>query len=309
MWNRLLELSANPYFSLFMRLIIAITLVGVLLVVAHYSSRYIALRVLNLRIMDDAYTTKASKLLRDVIFMVMALLALLLWFQLVGLNFALLIGWITMGVTLWCTELLKNMIAGVLVMTNPQYKIGDFIYFIAPNHNIYRWRLFAVNIKHSILKWLDRRRILIPNIQMITRPLIVYGETGLVRIEAEFYLPYHQNDIQTMLDRVREDVNALTRTKEKDSTRVMITEFTKKGFHCKVYVYFYRKELSIIIARAELKKTVYQAISKHGVDMPYPHVKVHLMFDDQHLIQSIEYVKNSIKKDFSSKKVPPSKKK
>jgi small-conductance mechanosensitive channel len=299
----MIEVLTNPYIALLVRVILAIALVAILLVVAHYSSRFIALRVLNLPIMDDAYTNKASKLLRDVIFMVMALLALLLWFQLVGLNFALLVWWITMGITLGCTELLKNMIAGILVMTNPQYKIGDFIYFISPNHRVYRWKLFAVTLKHSILKGLDRRRILIPNIQMITRPLIVYWETGLVRIEAEFYLPYHSHDIQTMLERVREGVNSLEWTREKESTRVMITEFTKKGFHCTVYVYFYRKELSIIVARAELKKTVYQSISKHGVDMPYPHVKVHLMFDDQHLIQSIEYVKQALNTWFSSKNV------
>lgn len=284
-----------PYFDVVLRVVFALLVVGALLAVAHYLSRLLAARILQVRIGDNAYTTKVSKLLRDVLFIAMSLLALLLGFQIVGLNFALLIGGITLGITLGCADFLTNMIAWILVMTNSQYKIGDFVYFVSKDQRVYWWRLDGVNIKHSILKSMDRRRLLIPNILMITRPVIVYSETWLVRIEANFDLPYMAGDVAQILDRVKLAVNEIDWVDEKDSTRVVLTDFGDKWLNCRVYAYFYRKKQSILTARSSLQQVVYGLLRDEGIRMPYPHVTTHMMFDDQHLIQSVDYVSGKIR--------------
>ncbi len=73
------------------------------------------------------------------------------------------------------------MIAGLLVLTTKEYKIGDLIEFQDANNNNYFGRIEEITIRYSVIRTLDLRRVVIPNLDLITRPVKTFDSEETIR--------------------------------------------------------------------------------------------------------------------------------
>lgn len=283
----------NPYVQFFIRLLFAIAVVSALIVVSQLLAGFIAKRILDVNIQNNEYVVKTSKLIKEVIFLILVFFSMLIWFQILGFDFSLMIGGISMGISLGLKDFLGNMVAGVMILTNKQYRIGDKIFITVPQWT-FRWRLETVTTRYSVIKNLDRRKIILPNLSLIKYPVTTYSETWLVRLDIDFTLHYDSEFSDSALI-IRDAINEIERVKEKDSTRIILDYRDDNTINCKAYVYFQRWEkMKIFEAVGELKKKILETMKANGMKIPYPQMNFHIKKDDQNIIQALSYIRAQV---------------
>lgn len=113
------------------------------------------------------------------------------------------------------------MIAGLLVLTTKEYKIGDLIEFQDESNNNYFGRIEEITIRYSVLRTLDLRRVIIPNLDLITRPVKTYDSEEIIRLDFIVGLGY-EVDLNKAFEICKQAINELDWTTEKEHTRVTI---------------------------------------------------------------------------------------
>jgi small-conductance mechanosensitive channel len=75
----------------FIKLLVAILVVGLMILASKYLARVISRRIQDTSIADDEYTKKVSMLISNIIYYTLMVFAILVGFKIIGLDFSLII--------------------------------------------------------------------------------------------------------------------------------------------------------------------------------------------------------------------------
>lgn len=196
--------------------------VAILVVISKVIARFVTKRIQAHSIADDEYTQKMSLLIGNIVYYVLLIFSLLIGFEVLGFDFALILGGISFGIGFAFKEIFGNMIAGVMVLTNDEFKLGDIIEIEAEDR--YFGRIEEITIRYTVLRTLDLRRVVIPNLTMISVPIRTYDSEELVRLETLITIHFKSN-VDEAFAVIKDAVNSLDFVREKESTRVLIENF------------------------------------------------------------------------------------
>lgn len=87
-------------------------------------------------------------------------------------------------------DLFGNMIAGVFILSNKEFKIGNIIE-IEEAGDVYFGRVENITIRYTVIRLLTRRRVVVPNLRMITRPITTFDSDNIVRLS--FQMKIHHS--------------------------------------------------------------------------------------------------------------------
>jgi len=107
-----------------------------------------------------------------------------------------------------------------------------------------------------VIRTFDLRKVIVPNLTLITRPVRTYDSEEAVRLDTVVTVHYH-TDLHTATEWIKDAVNSVSYIKERESTRVSIQKFTERGADILIYFYFDPKA-GMLIQTA--KSGVHQAI-------------------------------------------------
>jgi len=105
------------------KLLVAIAVVGLLVIVSKRVSKLITRQLKSKSIVDDSYTDKVSGLIGEIVFYTMFTFALIIGFMIMNIDLWRILGGISFGIWFAFKEILGNLIAGVLVLTNKEFKL------------------------------------------------------------------------------------------------------------------------------------------------------------------------------------------
>ncbi len=93
------------------------------------------------------------------------------------------------------------------------------------------------------------------------------------------YVDY-KSDLSKAISVIKDSINSFDFIKEKDSTRVYITEFEDSEIWLKC-IFFFDPNCGILAdyALGYIREAIYAAYPKNNIDMAYPHIT--LTFDDE----------------------------
>ncbi|USN55470.1 MAG: mechanosensitive ion channel [Candidatus Peribacteria bacterium] len=80
------------------------------------------------------------------------------------------------------------MIAGILVLTNKEFKLGDIIQI--DENEQYFGRIEEITIRYTVIRTFDLRKVVVPNLMLITRPIRTYDSEELVRLDFTLSIHY-----------------------------------------------------------------------------------------------------------------------
>lgn len=246
-------------------------------------------RLKSSSIVDDDYTNKVSGLVSEIIFYTLLVLSLLIWFSIVWIDFWWILWWISFGIWFAFKEILWNLIAWVLVLTNNEFKLWDVI-VVEDKKKEYFWRIEEITIRYTVIRTFDLRKVIVPNLTLITQPVRTYDSEEIVRLDLNFTLHYgtNINQAQTI---IKEAVNSIDYVKEKASTKVSVTAFGDHGLEMLVYFYFDPKWWMLIYsAKSWVFNAIFEALKAHDMIIPYPHTTVTVDHNDTNLLGSMLYV-------------------
>jgi small conductance mechanosensitive channel len=284
-WFWFLNDISNPFFRVIMQVILVVIITFLLYLASKWISKIVARSIMTTsHISNPEYVSKVSMLLSNVVFYTLMIFSVTIAFMAVGINLTIILGWLTFGIWFAFQEIFANMIAGILVFTTKEFQIGDLIEY-HDGHTLHFGRIEEITIRYTVLRTLDLRRVIVPNLHLITKTIKTYDSEDTVRLEFSVDLHYNE-DLDKAFEICKTAINALDRTTEKEHTRVTFDQLWSSSIIAKVRFYFDPTKKPRPVALSEASKAVFEALRNQEVYVPYPHTTLTVDANDKNLLKT-----------------------
>jgi small-conductance mechanosensitive channel len=219
--------------------------------------------------LDDTALPLLNKVLRFGVVAVAVILAL----DQLGVNITPLVAGASvagLAVSLAAKDTLSNLIAGVLLIMDRPFQIGDRIeVWNAPRETSTWGDVIEIGLRATKIRSTDNLVYVIPNNQIMQRDIINYtssGEDIRVRIPIEIAYDADAEAAKTIIKEIVEDVPGI---KETPPPQVIIRRFGESGVTLQIRVWIADARRRRAIAD-EITDRVKIEFDKQGVEIPYP---------------------------------------
>lgn len=173
----------------------------------------------------------------------------------------------------------------MIILTNNDYKLGDIIE--VDHEQDYFGRIEELTIRYTVLRTVDLRRVIVPNIVLITYPVRTYEIEHTVRYEVSFTVHY-ASDIVLVEDTTIAAVNTVAIVNQPDLSMCLLHAMGDRGLEFVVYAYIDPKcGLTKKKIRARLTKAIYTALHDAGIVIVYPHRSLTIDHEDAMLYETV----------------------
>jgi len=255
----------------------AILVIIFLLMISKIVANIVSKRIVQNSTKGNKHMDKIWKLIHDIVFYIMVIFSFFIWFEIVWFNVGLIIGWISFWVWLAFKEILGNMIAGMMMLYTKEFKLGDIVEVYADQ--TYFGRIEEITIRYTIIRTLDLRQVVLPNMTLITVPIKTFSSEDLIKLKTTFEVHYN-TDIPKAIEIILETINSFSFVKEKENSKVFFSQFLESNIEIKAFFYFDPK-CGIIpdIAIWEINWKVNEAFKQNNIEISYDMVT--LNFEEQ----------------------------
>ena len=263
------------------KVLIALVVFVIVYYASLFISRYVGQRIIeNSMNEQDQYVRKLAQISGDIIFYILTIINVLIFFQILGFEMGFLVWWISFGIGFALKEILGNMIAWFLILTNKKFKIGDIIQLQGEEN--YFGKIDEITIRYTIIKTFDRRRVIIPNMLLVNNPVKTFSSEEMIRIDMEWAIWFNSpTKVWVACDLIKDFINTHDYVIEKSATKVYIKGVYESGFNIAIYFYYNPKWwISGFEIKSNLRKELVVFTTQHNIDYPYSHVALTMDADD-----------------------------
>ena len=183
-------------------------------------------------------------------------------------SFLALLGLAGLAVSLALQSVLNNLAGGFIILSSHPFEVGHFV-----EHDGISGTVAEIRLQHTRLETPDGKMIYIPNSSLAGSRLINYSETGKRRVEIRISASYDNSPEQVreaILSAVRETGGILA----DPEPVVSLDEYGDSAISYVLWVWVQSGDF--LTVKRELNERMYGAFRKHGVEMTYPHLNVHM---------------------------------
>lgn len=200
--------------------------------------------------------------------------------EIVGLSLGSLIAFLGVGIGFALKDLLSNFIAGIMILTQKKFKIGDSIKL----DNILG-KIVEIETRTTQIKSFDGTLLIIPNSQMITAVIENFSANEMRRVSFEVGVHYDtplQESIQLAIASVKKHQKVMP----EPATNVIATEFGDSAIVLKV-LFWVETETSWIQVKSEVIQQLKLDFDAAGIEIPFPIRTLTLDSNDGNLMQAM----------------------
>lgn len=217
---------------------------------------------------DNPYTEKVADIVYMIVMYSGTAFVIMIAFQIIGINVGLLMAGVSFGIGFAMQQILENLFAWFLLITNPRIKIGEAIQLLGI-FNTYG-KIESLQSRYTVVRKFDGRKLVIPNKQFLRTPLQTFKQEPLIRIQIDFRLP-RDTSLSSLVHLLQEKIHAYQRVSHPERTMIIPERIDEKGTHCILYTYVNPMEsIAVFIVRSDLRKIIVQTLHHNNVHIPYP---------------------------------------
>jgi small conductance mechanosensitive channel len=131
-----------------------------------------------------------------------------------------LITGLTFGIGFAIKEILGNMFAGLMILTNKKFAIGDIVQF--EGGLSYFGRIIEISIRHTIVQTFDQRKVIIPNTMLVSNFVKTFSAEQIIKVNIDIDIGF-QDDPQSACEIIKNYLNEKDFILEKQSTKVIVS--------------------------------------------------------------------------------------
>jgi len=221
---------------------------------------------------NDENAQKVGNLIRDIVYYIMIWFAVFVAFEVLWFDLWLLLWWVSFGIWLAFKQILGNMIAGIMILYTKEIKLGDVIEVKADQD--YFGRVEEITIRYTIVRTLDLRQVVIPNLTLISVPIKTFSSEQLVRLNTVIWVHY-DSDIEKAVQVIIQAINTLPFVLEKNNTSVFVKDFWESSVDLKC-LFFFDPNSGLVWDYAvwQVNKAIHLALGANNILIPYPHTTI-----------------------------------
>lgn len=220
---------------------------------------------------NNEYSKKLSWLVWKVLFILWMIFNVLIIFQVIWIDVALLMAWVSLWIWFAMETMISNMVAWFFILTNKKFKIWDFVQLL--------WKfqingiIEEISMRHTVIRTMDRRRLLIPNMIMASTPIKTLKSEQLVRWDIEINLPRYIEPKQ-IKDLINTTINESDKVLHKNYTNTFIKAFDAKWYRFQSVFFVNPKEWTPFVMWCKLREAIDKKLKQYGIKIPYEHIVV-----------------------------------
>jgi small-conductance mechanosensitive channel len=222
---------------------------------------------------DSNYSKKLSGLVWKVLFILGMIFNILIIFQIIWIDVALLMAWVSLWIWFAMETMISNMVAWFFILTNKKIKIWDFVQLL--------WQfdingtIEEISMRHTVIRTIDKRRLLIPNILMASTPIKTLKSEKLIRWDIELDLPRYINPKQ-IKDIINSTINESPNVLHKNYTNTFIKSFDAKWYKFQSVFFINPENWLLFGVSSKIRTEIDNKLKKYGIKYPYEHIVVNV---------------------------------
>lgn len=182
--------------------------------------------------------------------------------KIIGLDLTLIIGAVMLGLSFGLRDVIKNYIAGLLILFKSPFSIGDIVKI--RNHT---GKIEKIEFQSVTIRTFDRKEITIHNSDLLTQPIVNFSKTEQRRLEIEVTLGYG-SDIGRALkifDRILQNHPTVLKSPKYS---IVFREFKQTGLGVLVR-FWIQRSCNPLKIRSELSLQIQEAFDEAQIFAPY----------------------------------------
>ncbi|MFA6256676.1 MAG: mechanosensitive ion channel domain-containing protein [Candidatus Absconditabacterales bacterium] len=265
----------------------AIAVILLLLLISKFIAGIVRRNIVKNGDPTNKHIDTIGKLVHDITFYILVIFSFFIGFEMVGFNVGLIVGGISFGVGLAFKEILGNMIAGIMVLYTKEFRLGDIVEIQADQ--IYLGRIEEITIRYTIIRTLDLRQVILPNMTLISVPIKTFSAEPIIKLTALFGVGY-DSDTTKVIELVKEVVNSFDFVKEKNTTKVFVSNFAESYMEIKsLFSFDPNCGLLSDFAIGYINEKIGKVFNDNNINMPFNTITINFdkEADKQKLISNI----------------------
>lgn len=220
------------------------------------------------------------------IYFVVILVGTAIALSIVNVNFAQIVGYLGFGIGFAFKDILANIIAGVVILTQKTFKIGDII---KVSDRI--GKITQIDMRITQVQGLDGTNFIVPNSDMVTNVVRNYTSNSLRRISFQVGVHYStplEMAIQSATDSVEKNKSVVSHPK----IQVLAVEFGESAILLEVR-FWIESDINWYLIRSEIIQQLKKDFDTAGITIPFPIRTLTLGESDKNLLEMCQVSNNS----------------
>lgn len=170
-------------------------------------------------------------------------------------------------------DILQNFMAGLLILLREPFKIGDQIV-----SGDYEGSVESIETRATMIKTYDGRRVVVPNSQIYTNPVVVNTAFETRRSQYDVGIGYG-DDISRAIEVVLDVASSVHGVLSDPAADVLVSALAGSTVNLRVRWWTAPDQATVVKVRHEVIRGIKAALDREQIDMPYPTQVV--LFHDQ----------------------------
>ncbi len=200
--------------------------------------------------------------------------------EIVGLNLGTLVAFLGVGMGFALKDILSNFIAGIMILTQKKFKIGDNV-----KMGDVMGKITEIETRTTQIQSFDGTLLIIPNAQMITAVIESFSANEFRRIKFDVGVHYEtplQESIQLAIASVTKNKQVMP----EPHTNVVATEFGDSSINLQVQ-FWVESDAPWIQIRSDIIQQLKLDFDAAEIEIPYPITTLSLDDNDTNLMQAM----------------------
>lgn len=180
-----------------------------------------------------------------------------------GIDLTVIIAAVGFGIGFALKDIIINFLAGMMILAQKQYTIGDFI-----NIDGTIGKIEEIQARATILKALDGTKVVVPNAELFSKQVISYTSNVFRRIEVSVGVEY-DTDLKLAVETCYNAIKRTTGVLIEPQPAVLVTEFGDSSINLVVRAWV-DSHGSWLQIKSDLTVNIKKEFDKVGIGIPFP---------------------------------------
>lgn len=180
-----------------------------------------------------------------------------------GIDLTVIIAAVGFGIGFALKDIIINFLAGMMILAQKQFTIGDFI-----NIDGSIGRIEAIQARATILKALDGTKVVVPNAELFTKQVISYTSNPFRRIEVPVGIEY-DTDLKFAVNTCYKAIANTGGVLFEPKPVVLVLEFSDSSINLIVRAWVESRG-SWLQIKSDLAVSIKKAFDDVGINIPFP---------------------------------------
>lgn len=172
------------------------------------------------------------------------------------------LGFFSIAVGFAFRDILENLLAGILLLFRSPFRTGDEVDIEGT-----RGAVVEINLRETVIRTYEGRRVLIPNATVYKNPLVVQTGYPVIRTEAVVGVAY-ESDLDQARQVTLDAVRAVDGVLADPAPLVLVGELGTSTVDLQVLFWTAPQQRVVRVVRDRVLSAVFDALNDAGIEMP-----------------------------------------